>query len=314
MTTTYLAISGGVGGAKLASGLASILKPQELTIVANVADDFDHLGLHICPDLDSNMYALAGLNNEELGWGRQGETWQFMAALKQLGGEGWFNLGDQDLAVHVERTQRLARGESLSDVTRALSQALGIMHPLQPASDDPIRTIVETPAGDLSFQHYFVREQCAPAVSGFHFDGIEAAAVAPAFDAAMSDPNLAAIVICPSNPFVSVDPILQIPGLRDRLTGLKVPILAVSPIIAGQAIKGPAAKMMAELKVPATSVAIAEYYDDLLDGFVIDVQDTSLVDQFGDLPLLVTETVMKNADDRAALAHAVVEFSGQLQA
>jgi LPPG:FO 2-phospho-L-lactate transferase len=314
MTARYLALSGGVGGAKLASGLAAVLRPEQLTIVANVGDDFDHLGLRICPDLDSNMYALAGLNNEELGWGRQGETWQFMAALKDLGGEGWFNLGDQDLAVHVERTRRLATGESLSDVTQALSQALGISHPLQPASDDAIRTIVETETGELSFQHYFVREQCAPAVSGFHFDGIDKARPSPALDAALSDPNLAAVIICPSNPFVSVDPILRIPGLSDRLRNLDIPVLAVSPIIAGQAVKGPAAKMMAELNVPTTSVAVAEYYGDLLDGFVIDVQDTELVDQFGDLPLLVTETIMKNADDRAALARAVIEFSGQLPA
>jgi len=312
MTATYLALSGGVGGAKLASGLAAVLRPGQLTIVANVGDDFDHLGLRICPDLDSNMYALAGLNNEELGWGRQGETWQFMAALKDFGGETWFNLGDQDLAVHVERTRRLAAGESLSDVTQALSRALGITHPLQPASDEPIRTIVETEAGDLSFQHYFVRDQCAPAVLGFHFDGIDNANVSPVFAAALSDPSLAAVIICPSNPFVSVDPILRMPGLCDRLRSLDAPVLAVSPIVAGQAIKGPAAKMMAELNVPATSVAVAEYYGDLLDGFIIDVQDTGLVDQFAELPLLVTETIMKNADDRAALARSVIDFSGRL--
>ncbi len=309
---TYLALSGGVGGAKLALGLAEILPPAQLTIVANIGDDFEHLGLHISPDLDSNMYALAGLNNEELGWGRQGETWQFMAALRELGGEDWFNLGDQDLATHTERTRRLRAGESLSETTAALSQALGTKHALVPASDDAVRTIVETANGPLAFQHYFVREQCLPAVTGFHFDGIADARLSPAFDAALSDLHLAAIIICPSNPFVSVDPILKIADLRERLRSNRAPVIAVSPIVGGQALKGPAAKMMTELHIPTTPLAVAQHYGNLLDGFVLDEQDAEMADSFGKLPILVTQTVMRTLGDKKKLAQSVVEFTRQL--
>ncbi len=310
----YLALSGGVGGAKLALGLSRLLAPDALTIAANVADDFEHLGLHISPDLDSNMYALAGLANEDLGWGRAGESWRFMAALKELGGDDWFNLGDQDLAVHVERTRRLRAGESLSQVTEGLCRALGSPARLAPVSDQPIRTIVETGDGELTFQHYFVRERCVPAVTGFRFDGIEAARLSPVLEAALARPDLNAVIICPSNPFVSVDPVLGIPGLRQRLRALAAPVIAVSPIVGGQAIKGPAAKMMRELALPATPVAVAAHYGDLLDGFVIDETDRALAGEFPGPPpaLLVTATVMRDLDDRIALARAVVDFAGAL--
>jgi len=313
---TYLALSGGVGGAKLALGLSKVLRPEELSIVANVADDFEHLGLHISPDLDSNMYALAGLANTELGWGRQGETWRFMTAMRELGGPDWFNLGDTDLAVHVERSRRLAAGESLSAATAALSQALAIAHPLIPASDDPIRTIVATAQGELAFQHYFVRERCVPAVSGFRFDGIEAAKPSAGFAQALAAPELAAVIICPSNPFVSVDPILGIPGVRQQLGESPAPVIAVSPIVGGQAIKGPAAKMMAELDIPATPLAVARHYQGLLNGFVLDQKDADLApafDEFG-LPVLVTNTIMGDLNDRMMLARDVLVFAKELAA
>ncbi len=310
-----LALSGGVGGAKLALGLSKVLPPDRLTVVANVADDFRHLGLHISPDLDSNMYALAGLANQELGWGRAGETWRFMAALRELGGEDWFNLGDQDLATHVARTERLTAGESLSDATAALCRALGVEPSLVPASDDPIQTVVRTADGELAFQHYFVRDKCEPAVTGFRFDGIGHAAPSPGFTAALRDPDLAAVIVCPSNPFVSVDPILSIGTVRDDLKAASAPVIAVSPIIGGQAVKGPAAKMMAELDMPATPTAVGKHYDGLLDGFVIDEQDSALADDIRTLVpnVLVTDTIMTDLDARVRLAGDVLTFAERLR-
>jgi len=309
-TPHYLALSGGVGGAKLALGLANVLQAESLTIVANTADDFEHLGLQISPDLDTLMYTLAGLANPETGWGLAGESWNFMAALKELGGEDWFQLGDKDLATHVERTRRLKQGETLSQVTEALAASLGVTHKIVPMSDDPVRTFVKTKGEDLSFQHYFVRDKCVPAVQGFHFEGMNASRPAPDFLTAMTSPDLAAIIICPSNPFVSVDPIMLIPEIRELLPRTNVPIVAVSPIVSGVAIKGPAAKMMAELGMPTSALAIAQYYSGLIDALVIDTQDASAkqsIEDF-DMSVLVTNTVMKTLEDKKTLARDVLGF------
>ncbi len=313
-----LALSGGVGGAKLALGLSRVVPPEALTIVCNTADDFDHLGLRVCPDLDTVMYTLAGISNRVTGWGQAHETWSFLEALSQLGGETWFRLGDRDLATHVERTRRLRTGESLTAVTDALCRPLGIEATVLPMSDDPVRTVVGTPDGELSFQHYFVRDRCAPAVTGFRFEGVDAARPAPDFLAALKDDAMAAIVICPSNPFVSVDPVLALPGVEVALRSTRAPVIAVSPIVGGAAIKGPAAKMMTELRMPVTAAAVARHYLDrsLLDGFVVDHADTAEAAEIegAGLPTLVTGTVMESLADRERLAREVLDFARSIAA
>jgi LPPG:FO 2-phospho-L-lactate transferase len=315
MSEHFVALSGGIGGGKLALGLSRILAAEELTIVANTGDDFVHLGLHIAPDLDTIMYTLAGVSNAETGWGRGGETWNFMAALKGLGGETWFNLGDKDLATHVERAERFRRGESLSQVTSALSRALGIEHAIVPMSDDPVRTIISTSDGDLAFQHYFVRERCEPRITAVRFDGAEAARPAPAFLQALEEADLTGVIICPSNPYVSIDPILALPGIQESLGSIAVPVVAVSPIIKGMAIKGPTAKMMAELGMEANVETVARHYRGLVDGMVIDDQDVSSrasVEAEGAV-VGITNTIMNTLTDRENLAQYVIDFIRQLK-
>src|SRR5438552_9209661 len=274
-TSPVLALSGGVGGAKLALGLYRILPPDTLTIVANTGDDFAHLGLSISPDLDTLLYTLSDQDNPELGWGRRGETWTFMAALEALGGETWFRLGDGDLATHVERTRRLKSGESLSAITDDFRRRLGIGARLLPMSDDPVRTRLRTPEGWLDFQDYFVRLRCAPAIFELAFAGAEMARPHPDFVAALGDPMLRAVVICPSNPFISIDPILAVPGIRTALRECRAPVGAVSPIIAGKAVKGPTAKMMAELGLPVDAATVARHYGDILDLYIADEEDVA---------------------------------------
>ncbi len=311
-----VALSGGVGGAKLALGLSRCLADDDLLIVANTGDDFEHLGLHVSPDLDTVMYTLAGLSNLETGWGLAGESWGFLEALEALGGETWFRLGDRDLATHVERSRRLRQGESLSEVTRTLCSSLGIEARIVPMTDDRVSTVVHSDAGDLDFQHYFVREGCRPAVSGFHFAGIEDAAAAPEFQAAITADELCCVIVCPSNPFVSVDPILLLPGVAGALLAGSAPIVAVSPIVGGEAIKGPAAKMMRELDLPVSAVEVARHYRrrDLLHGFVLDEVDAKLAPEIEDLGLgvLVTDTVMNSLDDRVRLAQETLAFACRL--
>lgn len=312
-----LALSGGVGGAKLALGLSRILPPENLTIVCNTADDFEHLGFPISPDLDTVMYTLAGLNNTTLGWGLAGETWQFMSALKELGSETWFQLGDKDLATHTERRRLLSEGDNLTQVTQKLSAKLGVKHPIVPMSNDRIQTLVHTGKEDLAFQHYFVREQCQPEVSGFTFNGIEQASLSEPFLNALKDKDLAAIIICPSNPFVSVDPIISISKVRELMVASAALVIAVSPIVGGTAIKGPAAKMMAELNLTVSPESVLRFYGDLLDGFVIDTVDSAEKDQLASLlqsdklfdkeGVSVTRTVMKTDEDKIALAQFILD-------
>ncbi len=306
----YLALTGGVGGAKLCVGLAQCLEPSALAFAVNTGDDFEHLGLHISPDLDSLTYALADLSNPETGWGRRGETWHFIETLRSLGGEGWFNLGDRDLALHVQRTLRLRAGASLTQTTREVTRALGIHHAVIPMSDQPVRTIVHTLDGPLAFQHYFVRERCQPAVTGFAFDGAANAVTNPALMEWLADEALAGVIICPSNPYVSVDPILALPGLGEALRVRGVPIVAVSPIVAGLAIKGPTAKMMQELQVPRSATGIATHYQGLIDGFIVDDSDAALVPalQATGLSAIAAPTLMVTLADKIALAHITLEF------
>jgi LPPG:FO 2-phospho-L-lactate transferase len=305
-----LALSGGIGGAKLALGLYRILPPGALAVVANTGDDFEHLGLAISPDIDTLLYTLAGLDNPELGWGRRDETWTFMKALGALGGETWFNLGDGDLATHVERTRRLATGESLSEITDDFRRRLGISARLLPMSDAPMRTRLRTPEGWLDFQDYFVRRHCAPVVHEIAFAGVEEARPQPAFLAALANQKLQAVVICPSNPFISIDPILALPGVREALRACPAPVVAVSPIIGGKAVKGPTAKMMTELGLPVDAAVVARHYGDILDHYVADETDANEIGDLG-VPVTLARTLMQSLEDREALARVVLEAAGR---
>ena len=303
-----VALSGGVGGAKLALGLSRVVPGDALVVVANPGDDFEHLDLTICPDLDTLTYVLAGIDDQTRGWGRAEETWNFMDSLRATGGETWFALGDKDLALHNERTRRLAAGETLSAITADVTRRLGIAARVLPATDDRLRTIVETEKGGLAFQHYFVRERCEPRVRGFRYDGAATARPNPAVLEALASSALEAVVICPSNPYVSIDPMLAMPELRRAIAAARAPVVAISPIVAGRALKGPAAKMMAELGVAPTAASVARHYGDLIDGFVLDAPDTGIA-----VPTLVTDTVMTTAASKAALARAVLDFARSLQ-
>ena len=307
---SVLALSGGIGGAKLVLGLYRILPPGALTVVANTGDDFEHLGLSISPDLDTLLYTLAGIDNAETGWGRREETWSFMAALETLGGETWFKLGDGDLAIHIERTRRLAAGESLSSITDDLRQRLMITARLLPMTDDRVRTRLRTEEGWLDFQDYFVRQGASPVVHEIYYAGASAAQANSDFLAALADENLEMVVICPSNPFLSIDPILSLPGVRAALRACRAPVVAVSPIIGGNAVKGPTAKIMAELGVPVCAVAVARHYADILDIYVADEADTGEVGELG-TPVRLTRTLMRTLEDRDALARAVLAAAGR---
>lgn len=316
----YLALSGGVGGAKLAVGLAHLLSPEQLTIICNTGDDFDHYGLRICPDLDSVMYALAGRNNEKQGWGLQDESWRVLDQLSAIGGEAWFKLGDLDIATHLLRSDYLRQGDSLSAATKKICAGFGVQHSLVPMSDDVVETIVQTAnsdgekSGELSFQHYFVREQCKPEVCGFYFRGVEHAQAHESLLNPLLDNAVEAVIICPSNPFVSIDPILQLPRVREALRNTSVPVVAVSPIVGGNAVKGPAAKMLRELSRASSAFAVAEYYRDIIDGFVIDRADADQIDTIAELGIAVhaTQSVMKTHDDRIQLAQTVLQFADVL--
>ena len=308
-----VAICGGIGGAKLALGLYRHLGPDRLTVVVNTGDDFEHFGLHISPDLDTVLYTLTGRINPDTGWGRAGETWNFMAAIAELGGETWFQLGDKDLALHVERTRRLRAGEPLSRITASIAERFGLKARILPMSEDRLSTIVHTPDGPLPFQHYFVRERCEPRVTGIVFDGAEDACAQPEAVRALSDPSLQAVVICPSNPYLSVDPILAVPGLRSAVAACPAPVIAVSPLVGGHAIKGPTAKIMAELGIAVTPKSICAHYEGLLDGFVLDLEDAQIAGSIG-LPTLVAQTVMRTLEDKQRLAQAVLEFARDLVA
>lgn len=312
-----VALAGGVGGAKLAHGLAQILPPEDLTVIVNTGDDFEHLGLYICPDLDTVCYTLAGLANPETGWGRMDETWNVISNVEKLGGPSWFRLGDQDFATHLERTRQLKEGQSLSQITKDFCKAWGVKHTVLPMSDSPVRTMVDTDEGELAFQEYFVHRRCEPKVKGFRFDGVEAAEPAVGVKEALESAD--AVVICPSNPWVSVDPILKTLtpsplSLRERGWGEGKPVVAVSPIIGGKTVKGPAAKMYAELGIEPSALAVANHYRNILTGFVLDNADSSMERDVQELNIktMVTDTLMNHLTVRARLAQDVLHFIGSL--
>jgi LPPG:FO 2-phospho-L-lactate transferase len=318
-----VALAGGVGGAKLAHGLAQCLPPENLTVIVNVGDDFEHLGVRICPDLDTVCYTLAGLANPTTGWGRADETWNVFEGVTKLGGPSWFRLGDSDLSTHLERTRRLRAGQPLSQITRDFCQAWGMQLTVLPATDDFTPTWVYTDSGELPFQEYFVHRQCQPHVLGFRFEGVERAHPAPGVLEALRSAEL--VVICPSNPWVSIDPVLAIPGVRETLSpyplsheplretgkepGRQV-VLAVSPIIGGKTVKGPAAKMYTELGIQPSALAVARHYGSLLNGFVLDNIDAVQAEavQLMEIRTLATDTLMPTFDERRRLAQEVLDF------
>ena len=301
-----VALAGGVGGAKLVHGLAQNLAPEDLTIIVNTGDDFEHYGLYICPDLDTVCYTLAGLANPETGWGQVNETWNAIQNASKLGGPGWFNLGDQDLGTHLERTRRLNLGDCLSEITSDFCKAWNVKHHVLPMSDSPVRTIVETDEGELAFQEYFVRKRCEPRVKAFRFEGADQAQ--PTAEAREAIQAADAVIICPSNPWVSIDPILRV------LPKVEKPVVAISPIIGGETVKGPAAKMYRELGIKPSAFAVANHYRELLTGFVLDEIDKYLESEIMALEVktLVTNTLMKSHEDRSRLAQQILGFIGNL--
>jgi LPPG:FO 2-phospho-L-lactate transferase len=299
-----VALAGGVGGAKLVDGLAQLLSPEELTIIVNTGDDFEHLGLTISPDLDTICYTLAGLANPETGWGVIRETFQVLENIQKLGGPDWFQIGDKDLATHLERTRRIRSGQTLSQVTKIFCKAWGVRYLVLPMSNDPVHTMVDTvDYGELAFQEYFVHQNCEPRIKGFRFAGIESARPAPGVFEVIEEADAA--VICPSNPWVSIDPILAMGGLQSALA--QKTVLAVSPIIGGKTVKGPAAKMFTELGIQPSALAVAHHYEGLLSGFILDSVDAEMGKGFS-IPVTITETVMKTCTDRRHLAQDVLNL------
>ncbi len=306
-----LAISGGVGGAKLALGLDRCLPAGELAVLVNTGDDFRHLGLEICPDLDTVMYTLAGVVHPGQGWGRAEESFGVLDELRRLGGPSWFMLGDRDIALHLERTARLAAGERLTAITTDLAARFGLRSRVLPMSDDRVSTLLETIDGLLEFQHYFVRLRCEPAVKAILYQGADRARPTPEVLAALGSQRLEAVVICPSNPYLSIDPVLAVPGLRDALLGCPAPVVAISPLIGGRAVKGPTAKIMRELGIEADTRSIMAHYAGLIDGLVVDAGDLPAAIDPG-LRILETNTLMRSLEDRERLAAEVLAFAATL--
>ena len=306
-----LALAGGVGGAKLAVGLARILKPDALKIVVNTGDDETFYGLHISPDIDTVTYSLAGMANPETGWGFAGDTFNALETLKTLGADAWFGLGDHDLALHLRRTDMLRSGMTLSAVTLDLTGRMGVRHPVVPMSDQPVRTIIKSTDGEMSFQEYFVHLRSEPEVIGLRFDGADSAKASPMFQRALE--NAEAIVFCPSNPFLSVDPILALPDVREMIVASDVPRVVVSPIIGGRAVKGPAARIFETFAhKPPSALAVAEHYEGMATHFVMDSEDEASCDAVEALgyQVLVTETLMTEDAHKIALATAVCKMAG----
>jgi len=304
-----VALAGGVGGAKLATGLQALLPPGALSVIVNTGDDFEHWGLTICPDLDTVLYNLAGVHNPETGWGRANESFAVLRSMGLIGGEDWFSLGDADLAVHLRRSEWLQQGVNLTEVTDRLRRAFGVRSNILPMSDTPVRTLVHTDEGDLPFQHYFVGRRCEPCVIDISFVGATEAELPDAAYAALLAADV--IVLCPSNPYLSLDPILSVGEMRGLLGKVRAPKVAVAPIVGGKALKGPAAKMMREMGYPVTPVTIAAHFGDLLDGFVLDREDEAAAAHMR-VPTLVTDTIMHDLESKTRLAQSVLEFARSL--
>lgn len=309
MKERVVVLTGGVGGAKLVLGLAQVLPPEHITAIVNTGDDFSHLGLFVSPDIDTLLYTLAGKADPTQGWGRAGESWNFMAALGSLGGDDWFRLGDGDLALHVVRTALLARGEPLSRITREFARAWDVNVAMLPMSDDPVATHLLTNEGTLPFQDYFVKRRCMPLVRSISFDGANEAKAAPGVVEAILAEDTRAILIAPSNPYLSIDPMLAVPQIREALLGATAPIVSVSPIVGGQAVKGPTAKLMQEMGVAVTPAAIAAHYDGIIDALLVDERDS--VSRLS-IAHAVADTLMTTLEDRVRVALAALALSDRL--
>ena len=308
---TVLALAGGVGGAKLALGLSEILPPGQLVIAVNTGDDEDFHGLHVSPDLDTMMYTLAGLYNAETGWGLQGDTFQCLRMLERYGADCWFNLGDRDLATHIRRSQLLSNGASLSEVTAELCERLGVGHAIVPMTDDPVKTVLHTDEGALPMQQYFVRRLAQPKVYAVCYSGSQEARPSDGLTSALDNAKM--LVVCPSNPALSVGPLLALPGVRDRLRSFSGPKVAVSPIVGGDAVRGPAGKIMAELGQEVSVVGVAKAYRDICDYLVIDRQDAALAPAVAEVGVkpVVTNTIMNTLEDKTSLASEILALAGQ---
>ena len=306
MSGRVVVLTGGVGGAKLVLGVTRTMPAADITAIVNTGDDFRHFGLWVSPDIDTLLYTLSGKASRAQGWGREDESWSFMAALRSLGGEDWFALGDGDLALHVLRSQALEAGRSLSEITRDFARSWGIDTDIRPMSDDPVQTVLTTVEGELPFQRYFVERRCEPRVEAIRFEGAEGALPAPGIVEAIGNPSNRAILIAPSNPYLSVDPILAVPGIRDALTTASAPVVAVTPIVGGAALKGPTAKLMNELGIEVGPAAIAAHYDGLIDALLIDEQDR---DGAVPIPHAFADTIMTTLDDRIRVATAALDLA-----
>ncbi len=304
MNGDVVVLTGGVGGAKLVLGLQQVIDPTRICAIVNTGDDFEHLGLWISPDIDTLLYTLSGRANVAQGWGREGESWTFMQSLRTLGGPDWFQLGDGDLALHVLRTSRRKTGETLSAITADFARQFGIMATILPMSDQPIETQLDTDEGLLPFQRYFVARRCEPAVRRVRFHGAAQTRPAPGIVDAIQ--SAAAILIAPSNPFLSIDPLLAVPGIRDALREAGARVVAVSPIVAGNAVKGPTAKLMRELGLDVTPAAVAAHYGDFLDAMLVDYRDAPVA-----LPVAhhACDTLMLTLQDRARVAQAALDLA-----
>lgn len=307
MTGRIVVLTGGVGGAKLVLGLTQVVPADSITAIVNTGDDFRHLGLWVSPDIDTLLYTLSGRANHAQGWGREDESWSFMAALRSLGHQDWFALGDGDLALHVLRTQALSEGHPLSQIVENFARNWGIAAQILPMTDNPVATVVSTDEGELPFQTYFVERRCTPSVQSLRFEGADTARPAPGVIEAIADPTTRAILVAPSNPYLSIDPILAVPGIRGALAATSAPVVAVTPVIAGAAVKGPTAKLMREFGRDVSPVSIAEHYEGLLDALLVDVRDYG-----GSIPLphAFTDTLMKDLGDRARVAQAALDLAG----
>ena len=308
MKNPVMALAGGVGGAKLALGLCAVLEPDQLSIVVNTGDDEEFHGLHVSPDVDTVMYTLAGISNAEMGWGIQDESFRTLERLREYGADAWFNLGDLDLATHIRRTDLLSQGQTLSQVTQSLSNSLGVRHPIYPMSDEKVRTVLSTDMGDLAMQTYFVKHRSEPVVSDIRFEGDVDARPSPGFATALECSE--SLVFCPSNPFISVAPILAVQGVRRAIEGFQGLRVAVSPIVGGQAIKGPAAKLLHELGHDVSCVGVARQYVGLCDVFIIDNQDRHLAQEIEQLGMRVEimDTIMNAYEDKVRLARMICEL------
>ena len=297
-------LSGGVGGARFVRGVVDVVGAVETGVVGNVGDDVEVLGLHVSPDLDSVLYALAGLSDDERGWGRAGETWSALETVRELGGEGWFALGDRDLSLHLVRTQALREGEPLSVVTARLASALGVETTLLPATDDRLRTWLDTPAGTFPFQEWFVARQHRDEVDAVRFEGADDATPAPGTLELLAAADL--LLLAPSNPYVSLAPILAVRPIRAALASRRVPCVAVSPLIGGRAVKGPADRMLERLAGGTSPRHVARCYEGLIDAVVVDEADADDLEGLGEVRPIVTRTLMRDADARRRLAEVAL--------